>query len=108
MRLTNWPITSIKHDEIAQFFLDRKTLDACNPQLSYGFSADRKSITYVTLSADNNSCSVPVPITIPGGASVSGAVSQVDTLGSEPTIQWVKLTGSPVKLTLKSGITLSL
>ncbi|KAM0347229.1 hypothetical protein HYE67_000044 [Fusarium culmorum] len=108
MRLTNWPITSIKHDDIAQFFLDRQTLDACNPKLSYGFSADRKSITHVILSADNNSCSVPVPVTIPGGASVVEAVSQIDNLGSEPTIQWVKLAGSPVTLMLKTGITLDL
>lgn len=106
MRLTNWPITSLKHDDIAQYFLNRKALDSCNPQLSYGFSADGKSITHVVLSADNNSCAVPVPVTVPGGASVSGGTSQADTLGSEPTIQWVKLAGSPVKLTLNSGIVL--
>ncbi|RGP77981.1 extracellular serine-rich [Fusarium longipes] len=106
MRLTDWPITSIKHDDIAQYFLNRKTLDACNPRLSYGYSADGKSITHVTVSADNNSCSVPVPVTVTGGASVSGAVSKLDILGSEPAIQWVQLTGSPVKLTLASAIAL--
>ncbi|KAI1052580.1 hypothetical protein LB507_009783 [Fusarium sp. FIESC RH6] len=106
MRLTNWPITSIKHDDIAQYFLNRKALDACNPKLSYGVSKDGKSIAHVVLSADNNLCSVPVPVTIPGGAVVPDGVSQADTLGSEPTIQWVKLTGSPVKLTLNSDIAL--
>src|SRR5690349_23733672 len=104
MRLTNWPITSIKHDDIAQYFLNRKALDACNVKLSYGFSKVGKIITHVVLSADNNQCSVPVPVTVSGGTAVLDGVFQTDILGSEPAIQWVKLTGSPVKLTLNLNI----
>ncbi|KAF4946024.1 hypothetical protein FGADI_11528 [Fusarium gaditjirri] len=106
MRLTDWPIVSLKHDDIAKYFLNRKALDACNPQLSYGFSDDGKSITHVVVSADNNSCGVPVPVTIKGGASALGGSSQADALGSEPTIEWVTLTGSPVTLMLNSRIAL--
>ncbi|RSL61026.1 hypothetical protein CEP54_006446 [Fusarium duplospermum] len=104
-RLTDWPIVSLKHDDIAQYFLDRKSLDDCKPQLSYGFSDDGKTIESVTVTADGNSCSVPVPVTVPGGASASGGSSRSDTLGSEPTIEWVTLSGSPVTLTLSSPVT---
>ncbi|KAI8716531.1 hypothetical protein NCS52_00947200 [Fusarium sp. LHS14.1] len=104
-RLTDWPIVSLKHDDIAQYFLDRKTLDDCKPQLSYGFSDDGKTIESVTVTADGNSCSVPVPVTVPGGASASGGSSSSDTLGSEPTIEWVTLSGSPVTLTLSQPLT---
>ncbi|RSL99580.1 hypothetical protein CEP52_009643 [Fusarium oligoseptatum] len=104
-RLTDWPIVSLKHDDIAQYFLDRKSLDDCKPQLSYGFSDDGKTIESVTVTADGNSCSVPVPVTVPGGASASGGSSSSDTLGSEPTIEWVTLSGSPVTLTLSSPVT---
>lgn len=106
MRLTDWPIVSLKHDDIAQYFLNRMALDACNPQLSYGFSDDGKSIAHVVVSADSNSCAVSVPVTIKGGASALGGTSQTDALGSEPTIEWVTLTGSPVKLMLNSRIAL--
>ncbi|KAI8664211.1 hypothetical protein NCS55_00929200 [Fusarium keratoplasticum] len=104
-RLTDWPIVSLKHDDIAQYFLDRKTLDDCNPQLSYGFSDDGKTIESVTVTANGNTCSVPVPVTVPGGASASGGSSSSDTLGSEPTIEWVTLAGSPVTLTLSQPLT---
>ncbi|KAL6353722.1 hypothetical protein LRP88_12713 [Fusarium phalaenopsidis] len=104
-RLTDWPIVSLKHDDIAQYFLDRKTLDDCKPQLSYGFSDDGKTIESVTVTANGNTCSVPVPVTVPGGASASGGSSSSDTLGSEPTIEWVTLAGSPVTLTLSQPLT---
>ncbi|KAM0421275.1 hypothetical protein ACHAPT_010997 [Fusarium lateritium] len=102
-RLTDWPIVSLKHDDVAQYFLDRKTLDDCKPQLSYGFSDDGKTIDSVTVSANGNSCAVPVPVTVPGGAS--GGSSTPDTVGSEPTIEWVTLGGSPVTLTLSQPVT---
>lgn len=104
-RLTNWPIISLKHDDIAQYFLDRQALDNCHPALSYGFAPDGATVTSVTVSADGNSCSVPVPVTIPDGTTTAtgGSVSN-DKVGSEPPIQWVTLKGQPVTLQLSAGI----
>lgn len=106
-RLTNWPVTSMKHDDIAQYFVDRMTLDKCAPSLSYGFSADGNSITSVTVSSAGpegaNKCSVKVPVTIPSG-TVSGATVTADKVGSEPPIQWVTLNGAPVTLKLSTAI----
>lgn len=104
-RLTNWPIISLKHDDIAQYFLARKALDDCQPALSYGFGADGSTVTSVTVSANGNSCSVPVPVTIPTGTTTaSGGSVTNDKVGSEPPIQWVTLKGSPVTLKLSAGV----
>ncbi|KAH7020337.1 hypothetical protein EDB80DRAFT_562960, partial [Ilyonectria destructans] len=106
-RLTNWPVVSLKHDDIAQYFLDRQTLDGCNPKLSYTFSDDGLSIKSITVTADGNTCSAKIPVTIPSGSSTaSGGSVTSDVVGSEPPIQWVTLNGSPVTLTLSSPVAL--
>lgn len=108
IRLTNWPITSIKHDDIATYFIDRMTLDRCQPEASYTYSADGSSITAITVAANSTSCSVPVPVTIPGGTvSANGGSPKTDQLGNEPPIIWVTLSGSPVTLTLSSPVKLT-
>ncbi|KAG9251734.1 uncharacterized protein F5Z01DRAFT_264410 [Emericellopsis atlantica] len=105
VRLTDWPITSLKHDAVGDYFMDRMTLDGCQPQMSYAYSADGKAIDSVTVRTDGNSCSVPVPVTIPGGqASASGGQVSADQVGSEPTIYWVTMNGSPVTLSLSEAV----
>ncbi|KAG7105534.1 Endoribonuclease YSH1 like protein [Verticillium longisporum] len=98
-RLTNWPITSLKHDDIGKSFSDRMALDQCEPKLSYSYS-NGTTISSVTVSAKGNSCSVPVPVTIPAGTVTSSGAVKADQVGSEPPIQWVTLNGSPVTLNL--------
>lgn len=107
-RLTTWPITTLKHDDIAQAFLDRETRDACKPSLVYSYSADGKTISGATVStANGNSCGVPVPVTFPGSATVTGGGSaKSDAVGSEPLIMWASLSGSPVSFSLGSAVSL--
>lgn len=105
-RLTNWPMISLKHDDIAKYFLDRQALDNCQPALSYGYAPDGASVTSVTVSTKDNSCSVPVPVTIPDGTTTTTGGGSVvnDQVGSEPPIQWVTLKGQPVTLKLSAGV----
>lgn len=106
-RLTNWPIRSLKHDDIGKYFVDRMTLDACNPKLVYTTASNGGSISSVTVTTNGNSCGVPVPVTIPAGsATSSGGSSTSDKVGSEPTIVWVTLSGSPVTLSLSQSVSL--
>ncbi|KAH7120670.1 hypothetical protein EDB81DRAFT_666687 [Dactylonectria macrodidyma] len=104
IRLTNWPIRSLKQDDFAQYFLDRKSLDDCKPQMSYVFS-ESGAITSVIVTANSNRCSVPIPVTIPSGyvTASQGSVT-ADQVGSEPPIQWVALNGSPATLTLSNAV----
>jgi hypothetical protein len=105
-RLTNWPIISLKHDDIATDFLNRMARDKCNPNLSYKHSADGKTIIAVTVTADGNSCSAPIPVTLPVGFSSVAPGLVRESIGSEPLVVWVPLTGSPVTLTLSSPVSL--
>jgi len=104
-RISNWPVTTLKHDDTAQTFLDRMARDQCSPQLSYTYSSDGKSITGATVTANGNTCSVPIPVTFPGTATASGSATS-DKVGSEPLILWAKLAGSPVTFTLGSPVRL--
>ncbi|KAK7430756.1 hypothetical protein QQZ08_002800 [Neonectria magnoliae] len=88
MRLTNWPIQSLKHDDFTQYFLDRKALDDCKPKLSYAFSDN-------VFRFQLRSPLVPSPL--------KGSVT-ADQVGTEPPIQWVTLSGSPVTLALGKPI----
>ena len=103
-RLTNWPLQSKKHDDLAQVFIDRMARDNCNPKLSYNYSNDGKSITAVTVTTTGNRCGTKIPVTFPGNApSVSGSAT-TDKVGSEPVIMWATLSGSAVKFTLPTAI----
>ncbi|KAM7185194.1 non-anchored cell wall protein-1 [Rhypophila sp. PSN 637] len=103
-RLTNWPILTLKHDDIAMAFLNRMTLDNCYPNLIYDYSEDGRFIVSVTVTTGTgNSCDVPVPVTVPGTASSDGQ-SSLDKVGNEPAIYWNTLSGSPVTLTLSSPV----
>lgn len=102
-RLTNWPITSLKHDDLGQYFLDRMALDGCQPTSKYVYGPDNKSIVQVIVSTKDNACSVPVPITIPQGSATGTDIEQ-DVVGSEPPIIWVTMDGSPVTVTLTNPV----
>ncbi|PKS05914.1 hypothetical protein jhhlp_007745 [Lomentospora prolificans] len=103
-RLTNWPIQTLKHDDIAHYFLDRVTLDGCEANVEYIFDHDNKKITGVNLVANGNTCGVEVPLTVPGPVTTSSGGVVQDTVGSEPTIAWATLNGSPISFALSTPI----
>lgn len=104
-RLTNWPILSLSQDAVAQVFLDRESRDNCAPNLVYNYNDDGTQIVSATLSTSGNSCSVSVPVTVPGTATVSGGSATSDKTGSEPLILEVMMQGSEATISLGEGIT---
>jgi hypothetical protein len=101
-RLVNWPMITVKQSDLAQAFLDRQTRDGCVPKLTWAKSGS--TITGLTVSATSNSCSVPIPVTVP--APVSGASSaRLEQVGSDPQTYWVTLSGSPQTFTFTTPIT---
>ncbi|KAM7217685.1 hypothetical protein V8F06_006940 [Rhypophila decipiens] len=103
VRLTNWPIVTLKHDDLAKVFIDRKTRDLCNPKGSYKITSSG-TITGLVLTANSNSCGVPIPVTAPGSSSVSSGGSTLDQVGTEPPIRWVTLNGLAKTVTLSTPI----
>ena len=79
-------------------------ISSCKPNLTYNYSDDGKSITGVTVKANNNVCGVKVPVTFPGSASTSSSGNTKDQVGAEPLIYWTQLSGSAVTYTLGSPV----
>lgn len=105
MRLTTWPLVSIKQDDLAIQFTNRQAQDACKPSYSYTLSSDGSSITSVSVTAQDTSCSVPIPVTFPGSATAScSGCTTSEKLGTDSLTLWTKLSGSAVSFTLSSPI----
>jgi hypothetical protein len=103
IRLTQWPIITLKHDDIANAIINRKTRDECQPNLSYQLSDDRKSITSVTVNAANAKCGTAIPVTFPGAvASASSATKE--QVGKDPLTLWVSLGGSKKTYSLSAPL----
>ncbi|KAF2008396.1 putative extracellular serine-rich protein [Aaosphaeria arxii CBS 175.79] len=105
VRLTQWPIITLKHDDVANAIINRKTRDECLPNLSYQLSDDRKSITGLTVNARNTKCATALPVTVPGNV-VSDAGATKEQVGKDPLTLWVTLGGSARSYNLGSSIKL--
>ncbi|KAL3424693.1 hypothetical protein PVAG01_03974 [Phlyctema vagabunda] len=103
MRLTTWPIITLKHDDIATAFAGRVVRDNCVPKLTWKVDPVTRSITGLTLTTNGNTCANAIPVTVPGPVT-STAGHTTEKLGSDPLTIWVKMTGSPVTFTLSNPI----
>src|SRR6266536_4597027 len=107
-RLVNWPLISLKHDDIAASFAARMARDACAPKMSYslsGNSTNAATITAVTISTNSNTCATTIPVTVPGSVTNTQGFT-TEKIGNDPLTIWVKMAGTPVTFTLSSEITL--
>ncbi|KAH7123530.1 hypothetical protein B0J11DRAFT_606326, partial [Dendryphion nanum] len=102
---TDWPIITLKHDDISIAIINRKTRDECLPQLSYVLSDDRKSITGVKVSARNMKCGTPIPVTVPNGVTDAKGATK-EQRGKDPLTLWVSLGGAEKSYTLDTAIQL--
>src|ERR1700760_1445624 len=80
-RLVTWPMITLKHDDLAATFINRMTLDACNPLLTYTSPSDLTHITGATLSTNSNTCGTKVPVTFPGAVSSTTASFTTEQVG---------------------------
>jgi hypothetical protein len=103
VRLVEWPLVTLKHADMSAQFLARYNRDACGYALSYTTNSGK--ITAVTVTANGNTCSEPIPVTFPSAPSNTQGFT-TEQLGSDPTTVWVQLSGSPVTFTLSTPITL--
>ena len=100
-RLANWPMLTLKQSDLAKAFTDRMTRDACGYKMSWNLANGK--ITGLTVSANGNTCSAAVPITLPGTVTSTQGFA-TEKVGNDPLTIWVKLTGQPVSFTLSTAI----
>lgn len=102
-RLVNWPMITLKQSDLSVSFANRMARDACNYQLSW--TLVNSAITGVTVSADSNTCSAAIPVTVPGSVTDTQGFT-TEKIGNDPLTIWVELTGSPVSFTLSTPVTI--
>lgn len=94
LRSTTWPLKTLKHDDLAQAFLNRQARDLCRPSMTWTTSANGASIESVNVyTAGGNSCKTTIPITVPAAvSSTTGATKE--QLGTDPLTLWVTMGGA--------------
>jgi len=105
--LTTWPLITLKQDDLVTVFMDRMTKDQCQPKLRNIYSATNTTmkITGFEVSASGNQCSVPIPVTIPGGTVTSLQGSTTEQVGNDPLTLWVPLSGAAKTFQLSIPLT---
>jgi hypothetical protein len=100
-RLVNWPMITLKQDDLAKSFKARQGRDACNYGMSW--TKTNNQITGVTVTANGNTCAEVIPITVPGTVTNTQG-STTEKIGSDPLTIWVKLSGATKSFTLTAPI----
>jgi hypothetical protein len=103
IRLVNWPIISLKHDDFSTAFANRMVRDGCAPQLTLITNPSAQTITGVTLTTTGNTCGTTIPLTVPGTVTSTQGFT-TEQLGSDPMTIWVSMKGSPVTFTLSTPV----
>lgn len=85
-------------------FMNRMARDKCVPSIKYTLSADATSIESVTVGASGNTCSVPLPLTLPVDATSTSSGTTSEQVGSDPVVKWSTLSGSVVTWKLSTPI----
>jgi len=78
----------------------------CNPNLSYTLSSDGLSITEATVTVDDNTCTVPIPVTFLVAATTTSSETTMEQLGNDLLTIWTTLGGSAVTFQLSEPIIL--
>lgn len=106
MNFTTWPFKTLKHDDIAQQFINRQVRDLCQPSMTWTTSADGANIESVDVyTTGGNQCGTPIPITAPTTV-VSTAGATVEQLGTDPLTLWVTMSGASRSYKLSTPIKL--
>lgn len=105
VRLTDWPMVTLKHDDLGVAYINRVTRDSCSPKLTWNYQNSQIIGATISNGADNK-CSTPIPVTLPGPVkSTNGAV--IEQRGNDPLTLWTTMSGSAVTFELTTPISLS-
>ena len=102
-RLVNWPMITLKQDDLAVAFKNRQVRDGCAPKMTYIVNAGK--ITAVTISATGNKCGTQIPFTLPSTVTSTSGLT-TEKIGNDPVTYWVRLSGSAKTFTLTTPVVL--
>ncbi|KAG4444006.1 hypothetical protein IFR05_000466 [Cadophora sp. M221] len=104
VRVVNWPIISLKHDDLAASFAQRMARDKCKYTMTLAVDTSQRIITGVTVASSTNICTAPIPVTVSGKVKDTKGFVTEQLNSQDPLTIWVPLTGSAVSLTFSVPI----
>lgn len=103
---TSWPIRTLKHDDLAQAFLNRQSRDLCRPSLTWTTSANGNNIESINIyTSGGNKCSTTIPITVPSPVAATNGATK-EQVGSDPLTLWVTMAGASRQYAFSKGVVL--
>lgn len=103
---TSWPIKTLKHDDLAQAFLNRQSRDLCRPSMTWTTSANGNEIESINVyTAGGNKCATTIPVTLSSPVSATNGATK-EQLGSDPLTLWVTMAGASRQYVFSKGIAL--
>ncbi|KAJ1536245.1 hypothetical protein HK096_000073, partial [Nowakowskiella sp. JEL0078] len=99
-QLTNWPVTSLKQDDLADLYNKRLALDSCGLKVTLIYDSSNTQITSIQATSENK---CEVPITVPGKASAPlGSISS--QIGKQPLVIKLQLSKSSKSIILETPV----
>jgi len=90
-KYVDWPIISLKMDDLAKSYIKRMDRIRCNPEYKMTINDDTHIIEGVEIAASGE-CEIPLFLSR-GGDIDTTTVDSVEQVGNDPKTAWIKLTG---------------
>jgi hypothetical protein len=92
-KYVDWPIISLKMDDLAQTYIKRMDRIKCNPEYRIVVNEDTRVVQSVEINA-SGACEVPLFLSR-GGEIDKSTVDSIEQFGNDPKTAWIKLDGTP-------------
>src|SRR5690606_37247012 len=104
----NDPTFFLPHSPMPGFLIVAPPNPMVPPLLDSPCPAHATSITRVSVTANDDDSDAPISVTFPQAAAVrvDGGDVQVEQIGTEPVVLWVRLDGEPITFTLDEPVSL--
>jgi len=99
----NWPLVSLKMDDLAATYIQRLEQKNCQPQYTMVIDDSSFKINEIKVSSTTGSCKVPLFV-IRDTEIDKGTVSEIEQRGMDPATAWIDITESPKSIKFKKDI----
>jgi len=90
-KYVDWPIISLKMDDLAQTYIKRMDRIRCNPEYKININDSTHVIESVDITSSGD-CEIPLFVSKTGEID-STTVDSIEQVGNDPKTAWIKLTG---------------
>jgi len=92
-----WPIISIKMDDLAETYLERLKRTSCKPQYTMVINDNTSVISEIRVKSTEGECQAPI-FAIRDTEFDKGTVDKIEQIGTEPQTAWVNISNNKDKV----------